>query len=317
MGSTWENTQSSPGWGCLLCLQAQLKEQHPLHSKAQESPAEAAQGGRGQQGTGWDRSGTPCIQPGQGRCHSQEQQTGRTSWHQQWCWEEEGMSPGIFPDPAEPRAGGDGLRSILTSAGCRDFPGICFQKLNSFYCSPIPCQLPLPLLPPGCTPSTILPFLLPPRVTESRMPRASAPEPPGKPLAQQDTRRPQGGRTGTVAPPSSPRTVDLPSGDSGSFRAMSSSRPLEEARRMEGGSRYIPLPRNAQQGEQGNTEIVQNSVFQKNICEFWQLEHFTGEPRRGWAGMGWATWHSQQYPSPGKGKSRPDPALPARREGPT
>lgn len=85
---------------------------------------------------------------------------------------------------------------------------------------------------------------------------------------------------------------------------------------MEGGSRYIPLPRNAQQEEQDNTDIVQTSVFQQNICRFWQLEHFRGEPP-GEAGMGWDSCHSQQDPSPGKGNSRPDPALPARREGPT
>lgn len=50
------------------------------------------------------------------------------------------MSPGISPDPAEPRAGGDGLRSTPTSASCRDFLGICFQKLNSFAAPPFPAS---------------------------------------------------------------------------------------------------------------------------------------------------------------------------------
>lgn len=283
MGSSWESTQFSPGWGCLLCLQAQLKEQNPLHSKAQESPAEAARGGRGQQGTGWDRSRIPRIQPGQGRCHSQEQQTGRTSWHQQWCWEEEGMSPGIFPDAAEPRAGGDGLRSIPTSAGCRDFPGSCFQKLNSFAAPPFPasshclCSL-LAVHPAQSCPFSSL----------QGSHGAGCPEPPH--LSPRQT-------PGTAGHWEAPGRQDWHRGTSQQpqdcgfaqrgqwLRAMSSSRPLEEARRMEGGSRYIPLPRNAQQEEQDNTEIIQNSIFQKNICRFRQLEHFTGEPRRGWDGI--------------------------------
>lgn len=70
---------------------------------------------------------------------------GRTSWHQHSsCWEEEGTSPEISRDPAEPRAGGDGLGSIPTSAGCRDFFGICFQTLNSFAA---PHSLPAPAAP--------------------------------------------------------------------------------------------------------------------------------------------------------------------------
>lgn len=56
---------------------------------------------------------------------------------------------------------------------------------------------------------------------------------------------------------------------------------------MEGGSKYTPLPGDAQQEEQDNIEIVQTSVFQENTCRFWQLEHFPGEPRRGWDGMGY------------------------------
>lgn len=183
------------------------------------------------------------------------------------------------------------------------FPWTCFQKLNSFTAPPFPASSHCLRSLLAAHPAQSCPFSSLQGSHGAGCPEAL----PLSPLANPwHSRTPGGPREAGLAPwhlPAAPGLWICPAGTAALSRAMSSSRPLEVARRMEGGSRYIPIPRNAQQEEQDNTEIVQTSAFQKNICRFWQLEHFTGEPRRGWD-------TSQQYPSPGKGNIRPDPALP-------
>lgn len=90
-------------------------------------------------------------------------------------------------------------------------------------------------------------------------------------------------------------------------RAMSPCRALQGA----GRSRYIPL-QGCTTGRAGQHRNSPNQCFPKKISAgSGSLNTSEGSP--GEAGLGWDTWHSQQNPSSGKGNSRADPALPARR----
>lgn len=119
----------------------------------------------------------------------------------------------------------------------RDFLGICFHKLNSFAAPPFPassCASAPSWLHTQHSPTLVLP----PRVTQSRMPRAQPLSPPGTKGHQEAP-----GRQRWHLPAASGLWISLPSRDSGSFQ---SHEPIEASggSQEEGGSSYIPLPNN-------------------------------------------------------------------------
>lgn len=205
--------QFSPGWRCLLCLQAQLEEEHPLTAQPRRAPQKQDGEEGDSRGQGGQEQGS--LYPARPRLMS----------------------------PAGAANGKDKLAPALLVLGRagdvpRDIPRSCraqgwrrwarehpyLSRLQGFLwdllsntellcCSPFPAssRCPRSLLDAHTAQSCPL-SSLPPRATRSRTPRASAPEPPGEPLARQDTGRP---REAGLAP----GTADLPSGDSGSFQS--------------------------------------------------------------------------------------------------